>query len=155
MPFEAPLSPLPTEAATLALREARRLQRAARADALSSSLPVLRRLIAAQVLTGTSLPSLHRSRHIVQRKHLLRLLAVEAGSGDWASYRAALRQAEPDEQLRLHFHAYGAATFNPWFASEAEAQRMAPLIGGRVLRVGAHALVLTPEAECAVRAPLQ
>ncbi|HPK33801.1 hypothetical protein [Ottowia sp.] len=135
-------SSTPFDAAPLVLREARRLHRAARSDQLSTALPVLRRLIAEGVLAGTSLPQLHRARHTVQRKHLLRLLAAEAGHTSWEAWRPALRHALPQDLLHLRLH--GSGTFNTWFATEDEARRAMHGREGRLVRVGWHAVWLAP-----------
>jgi hypothetical protein len=138
-------------APALVLREARRLHRAARSDHLSAALPVLRRLIKAGVLLGISLPELHRARGTVQRKHVLHLLALEAGHPSWEHYRPALRQAQPHDLLALRLHARGWATLNTWFPSEAAARAAMQGRAGRLVRVGQQAVWLAPTAQQALQ----
>ena len=132
-----------SDAPAVAVREARRLHRAARSNALPTALPVLRRLLVASVLTGMSLPQLHRMRGTVQRKHLLRLLALEAGHADWPAYRNALRQASPQDLLALGVRSRTWSTLNAWFADDVQASRLARAQGGHAVRVGPHTVVLS------------
>lgn len=135
------ITPSPRSSAALVLREAKRLHRAARSESLSQSLPVLRRLIGCRVLAGLSLPALHRTRTVVQRKHVLRMLAVEAGHANWESYAEALR-ALPLERL-VHFDILrqGAGHLNLWFPSvEAAREHAGPQ--GAVIAVGRQAVIL-------------
>lgn len=132
----------PGEAASLVLHEARSLHRAANSDSLSRSLPVLRRLLATGVLHGMPLPELHRQRATVQRKHVLRMLALEAGFPGWEAYRAALAHMKADELPHFDIVWRGAGYPNHWFASLDEAQAHAARHGGRVMRVGAQAVVM-------------
>lgn len=121
---------------------AKQLHRAATSDSLRVSLPVLRRILATHTLRELSLPQLHRQRAIVQRKHLLRTLAVEAGFDSWERYSEALRGMTV-EQLP-HLDALPASTGYPnlWFSTHEEAQGHAQVHGGRVMRVGRQAVVL-------------
>jgi len=129
-------------AVALVLREARRLHRAARADTLVQSLPVLRRLLRSRTLVGVSLPELYRRRRMVQRKHILRTLAVEAGRASWEDYRPLLARMSA-AQLE-HFDIVGrqAGYPNHWFSTPGEARRHAAAHGGRPLQVGDQAVVL-------------
>ncbi len=130
------------DAVTAVLREAKRLHRAAAAESLALSLPILRRLLQQQVLQGVSLPELRRHRHIVQRKHLLRLLAMEAGLPNWESYRAALATMRVDELPHFDLVRAQAGYPNLWFSTPEEAQQHVALRGGRMMRVGQQAVVL-------------
>lgn len=140
--LRAPLDPAQTMR-----RHARRLHRAARSERVSTALPVLRRLQAAKIFSGLRLSELFEGRERIQRKHLLRMLAVEAGSGDWHRFCVALADSpaqavsEVDLIERSWMHA------NAWFASESEACAHAAIHGGRVRRYGAHAVILTPEPQ--------
>ena len=78
------------------LREAKRLHRAATSDALSEALPVLRRLLAARAVPACPLQALFRDRASLQRKHVLRMLAFEAGHASWEAYSQALAQVLHD-----------------------------------------------------------
>ena len=124
------------------LRIARMLHRAALADSLSASLPVLRRLLAAQVMSDLSLPELHRRRHEIRRKHVLRMLAAEAGFRSWEDYRPALEDMRP-EQLAHFDHLRREVGYpNLWFSNFEEARDHAWETSSRVIRVGAQAVVL-------------
>ncbi len=130
------------EAVTAVLREAKRLHRAAASESLALSLPVLRRLLAQQVLQGVSLPELRRHRHIVQRKHLLRLLALDAGFANWETYRAALPGVPVADLPHFDLVRAQAGYPNLWFSTPEEAERHVALRGGRMMRVGLQAVVL-------------
>ena len=127
---------------SLVLREARRLHKLAASASLAAPLPVLRRLIGNQILNGLSLPELHRQRDLVQRKHLLRLLAVEAGHASWEAYRVALVQLSPQalEHFDLVRQVIGYPNF--WFSTPEQAQAHVLAHGGRAMRVGQQAVVI-------------
>lgn len=84
------LHPSRTQAADLVRALARQLHHAAISDSLRESLPVLRRILATHTLRDLSLPQLFQQRVIIQRKHLLRTLAIEAGYPSWEHYSRAL-----------------------------------------------------------------
>lgn len=135
-------SSAPGEAADMVLREARRLHRAALSESLAVSLPMLRRLLSTQVLCGLSLPQLHRSRDTVRRKHVLRMLAIEAGHASWEAYRKALYGLRAEELQHFDIVQRTAGYPNLWFSSAAEAEQHAGRHGGRVVRVGRQAVLL-------------
>lgn len=130
-----------SDAAEVVLRIARKLHRAAASPSLATALPVLRRVIASNTLHGLSLPELYRRRDMVQRKHILRTLATEAGFNSWEAYRSVLDHLRAD-QLE-HFDVVGrqAGYPNLWFSTSAEAQAHARKYGGRLVRVGEQAVV--------------
>jgi hypothetical protein len=136
----------------MVLREAKRLHRAATSDALSTALPVLRRLLAAGALPCATLPELYRRRQAVQRKHILRTLAVEAGFGNWESYRPSLAGNDAALLAQLAVQESGGSHLNLWFSDEAQAQAYAAVHGGRAVRVGQQAVVL-PLADLAPASP--
>jgi len=140
---------MPITSTQIVLREAKRLHRAATSDSLSSALPVLRRLIAAGAVPVSSLPKLFRLRHTVQRKHVLRTLALEAGHESWEAYRPKIEDLSAQQFESFEVMDRGYANLNLWFASQPEAQQFAAKSGGRVVRVGGQAVVL-PKAvnEC-------
>lgn len=163
----APRDGTPPTAAQAVLREARRLHRAATSDALSNALPVLRRLLAARAIPAGSLPQLFHQRATVQRKHVLRMLAFEAGHESWEAYSRVLPGLDPETvalSLALPHGAgagagagTGTGTLKLWFAGEAQARRYAATHGGRALRVGRQAVVLPahePTEGDAGRAPV-
>lgn len=131
-----------TTAINLVLREAKRLQRAAASESLSQALPVLRRLLSSNTLTGITLPELHRRRDIIQRKHLLRMLAIEAGYPSWEWYRPVLARMSTDEIEHFDIVRSKASSLNHWFSSMEEARGYAAIHGGRPLRVGQQAVVI-------------
>jgi hypothetical protein len=129
-------------AVNLVLREAKKLQRAATSESLAQALPVLRRLLSSNTLTGINLPELHRRRDIIQRKHLLRMLAIEADYPSWEWYRKALVHMKADEVEHFDIIRSKAGSLNHWFSSMAEAREYATIHGGRPFRVGQQAVVL-------------
>lgn len=134
-------------AADLVRRQARRLHRSAASASLSTALPVLRRLVTAGVFPGTSLKDMFRRREMIRRKHLLRLLAREAGSNSWENFHPALIQLDPRAVDHFWIDECGYAFLNLWFPNEPAAQTFAAANGGRVLRIGAQAVVV-PAAAC-------
>jgi hypothetical protein len=124
------------------LREARRIHRAALSDSLETALPVLRRLLACGAVPRRPLPELFRQRRTVQRKHVLRALALEAGFPSWEDWRPALGTASDaavTQAIEIH---RDPGALKLWFRSESEARGYAAEQGGRVLRVGAHVVVV-------------
>lgn len=132
----------PESAADLVLRIARNLQRAAYSESKIIALPVLRRLLATATLTAISLPELYRSRDIIQRKHILRVLAVEAGFKCWEDYRHALDTMSVDQLSHFDHLRRTAGYPNLWFTNYDEAQVYAQENNGNALRVGSQAVVL-------------
>jgi len=130
------------KAVNLVLREAKKLQRAATSESLAQALPVLRRLLSSNTLTGITLPELHRRRDIIQRKHLLRMLAIEAGYPGWEWYRPALARMSVDEVEHFDIIRSRASSLNHWFSSMDDARKYAATHGGRPLRVGRQAVVI-------------
>lgn len=137
----------PRSAAEAVLSLAKKLHRAAASESLALSLPVLRRLLATCTLRDLSLPQLRRQRSMVQRKHILRLLATEAGFPNWEAYRQALECMAPEQLPHFDAIRVQAGYPNLWFSSHAEALSHAQVHGGRVMAVG-HQAVLLPEVEC-------
>lgn len=129
-------------AADILLRIARTLHRSANSESLAVSLPVLRRLLATNTLTAISLPDLQRNRDIIQRKHVLRTLAIEAGFTCWEDYRRALDQMNIDDVTQFDYLRRAAGYPNLWFSTYDEARAYAGEHGGRALQVGMQAVVL-------------
>ena len=132
-------------ALTLVSQLAKQLHRAARADELAICLPVLRRLLASQVLVNISLAQLQRRRSLVQRKHLLQLLAREAGAASWEAYRAQLVTMSPEQLGHFDLLKRELGYPNLWFADLASAQAYVREHGGRALAVGNQAVVLVAQ----------
>ncbi|WP_199873213.1 hypothetical protein [Ideonella sp. A 288] len=140
--------PAPPCAIDLVRQQARRLHRAAQSPQVLLALPAVRRVHAAGLFPGRALSALYRERTtLLQRKHFLRTLAVEAGYADWERFRPALEHLPPE--AFEHFQLLGieqVGRFKLWFSTEAEAQVHAAAHGGRVLRYGSQAAVLPLEA---------
>ena len=133
----------PLTSIQVVLREAKRLHRAAISDSLSAALPVLRRILAAGALATTTLPDLFRVRCTLQRKHVLRTLAFEAGCRSWEEYRPTLAHTAVWQLKQFAVLEKGYANLNLWFSSEPEALQFATQHGGRAVRVGMQAVVLS------------
>jgi len=124
------------------LRVAKSLHRAAKSDSRPHSLPVLRRLISSETFRQTSLPELYRRRETIQRKHILQMLALEAGSLNWSEYKKKI-QAKPEEQPLDYSLALKHAGYpNIWFTSLPEAETYAAAQGGQPIPVGKQAVVI-------------
>lgn len=130
------------------LREAKKLHRAATSESLAESLPILRRLLSTQVIQNMTLPELSQQRNMVQRKHVLRTLAMEAGFSGWEAYRGALVSMNPSALEQFDVLRRNAGYPNHWFSTLQEAERHVAAHGGRAVRVGQQAVVFveTPEA---------
>ncbi len=126
----------------LVLREAKRLHRAAASGPLSEALPILRRLMATRAVTDRSLPGLFRARCTVQRKHVLRALAREAGYASWEDYRRALPHLDISQLEQLASVHRGTSVLKLWFSDTSAARRFAAEQGGQAVRVGVQAVVL-------------
>ncbi|WP_028453859.1 hypothetical protein [Chitinilyticum litopenaei] len=135
-------SPFEPPAVQFFLRQARRLQRAARSASPSTALPVLRRLIKAGAIGETALTVLFRNREQLQRKHFLRMLALEKGFASWEAFRPALAQMNATELAAQQFLASGAAQLKLWFPTTAAAQQYACEHGGLVISAGTQAVVI-------------
>jgi hypothetical protein len=131
---------------------ARQLHRDATSASLRVALPVLRRLLATHTIRDLTLPQLHHQRSMVQRKHLLRMLAVEAGFDSWEAYSQALPTMTVDQLPHLDLLRPTAGYPNLWFSTPAEAhahvqaQVQAHGTAGRVVTVGTQAVVIGPPA---------
>ena len=132
------------------LRVAKRLHRAARSSSLAEALPILRRLLAAQVIRGLTLPQLNQRRSSVQRKHVLHALAIEAGFLNWDAYRGALAETPHDPPLPFDVHTGAAGYPNLWFSSLADAEAHAARHGGRAVRHGQQAVVFVEDVSAAI-----
>jgi len=135
-------TPLAGAAVKRVLGMAKRLHKAATSESLALSLPVLRRVLATQTLHGLSLPALRRNRSMVQRKHILRTLAVEAGYASWEAYRQALSHLAAAELQHYDLIRPTAGYPNLWFSTPAQAAEHAGLHGGRAVRVGDQGVVV-------------
>lgn len=132
----------PQASKDLLLREAKRLHRAAQSDSPAESLPVLRRLLAAEAIPGPTLPAAFRARTQVQRKHVLRALALEAGYPSWEALVAALGDADLLALGQGLQALRGAGVLKLWFSSMAQAQEYTRTHGGQAIAMGSQAVVL-------------
>jgi hypothetical protein len=104
--------------------------------------------LTAGALPATTLPDLFRRRQAVQRKHVLRTIAFEAGCESWEEYRPALARVNARQVEHLSLLEQGPANLRLWFSSESEAIQSVAEHGGRAVRAGVQAVVLpasTPE----------
>jgi hypothetical protein len=124
------------------LREARKLHKTVKTGSLSQSLPILRRLITSKTLTQLSLPELRNKPDIVQRKHLLQMLAHEAGYSSWASYKQAIEATNTKHDDHYSLVLQQAGYPNLWFSSLNEAEEYVKYHGGKPVAVGTQAVVI-------------
>ncbi|MEX0336945.1 hypothetical protein [Vibrio tubiashii] len=124
------------------LREAKVLQKLARSESLSRSLPVLRRLLNAKVLTNISLIELKNNASIVKRKHLLQMLAYENGATSWAEFKHQIVAAPEGSILPNSIELRNGGYPVHWFANATEATTYRDHHGGKVIRLGNQAAVV-------------
>jgi hypothetical protein len=130
------------------LREAKVLHKQAQSESLTRSLPVLRRLLNAEVLTNISLVELKNTTKMIQRKHLLQMLAVENGSHCWTDFKQQIESAA-DGAIRpnsLELREAGYPVL--WFSSGDEASAYTEHHGGKIVKLGSQAAVVPPRWEC-------
>lgn len=139
-------SPKTNPAVESLLREARRLHRVAKSGSVSEAMPIIRRIEKAGVCFGQSISSLYNERHTLQRKHFLRLLAIEAGYQSWEAYKPILMAQKVGTSHTPDFDKKVLSTLNLWFSSEQEAQSYADQHGGEVLKYGEQAVVIPRNA---------
>lgn len=147
-PAGIPSSSKAISAVEQALRMARTLHRAAKDATLLVAMPAVRRVHAAGVLAELTLSALYRQRHLLQRKHFLRTLAVEAGFSNWESYLPTLR-GQPPQALEKYRTGLEFGYPNAWFSTHAQAIAFAEEHGGMVVRYGQQAMVVRPETSTA------
>jgi hypothetical protein len=137
-----PTSPEIGSAHALILADARRLHRLALRGSLASALPVLRRLIRADLFPTLSLPELHRQRGSIRRKHILRMLAIESGYRSWEELLPILERAAPTDLPFAKASRIDPSQLNLWFSSLDLAIRFTHEYGGEAVSVGPQAVVL-------------
>lgn len=136
----------PAPAVDIVLSQARRLHRAARLGSISVAMPAIRRAHAAGVFSELTVSALYRQRQLLQRKHFLRTLAIEADFPDWERFRPELRRLVPEAVANLQAVEALWPSLNLWFSTEAQAAAHAREHGGQVLRVGRQAMVVPADA---------
>ena len=85
------------------LLEVKKLHKSTQSESLASVLPVLRRLLNSKVLVDISLPELKNNTQIIQRKHLLQMLAAENGYRCWKDLKAAIEVKAKSDELLLPY----------------------------------------------------
>lgn len=123
-------------------REARKLHKQATSDSKMRALPVLRRLLNANIFDGVSLVELYQQQALIQRKHLLNLLAKEMGYGHWSLVRNALSHPEVNLQSHPSIELQNIGYPNLWFSNINEAREYAAQNGGKAVEVANQAVVV-------------
>ncbi|RJG38607.1 hypothetical protein [Motilimonas pumila] len=129
------------------LKLARKLHRAAKNGAISEALPAIRRLHAAGASPLEKVSDIYHSRHQLQRKHFLRMLALEAGFSSWQTYLPTLKRL-PDDSPSQNIMAHNGehiAKLNLWFATQQQAQDYAQTHGGQAFSYGHQGVVVTAQ----------
>ena len=134
------------------LLEAKKLHKSAQSVSLTRVLPVLRRLLNSKVLVDISLPELKIKTDMIQRKHLLQMLAIEKGYNSWAELkRAIVVKSQADELLlpySLELKNAGYPTL--WFATVQEAQCYAEKHSGKVVVGGGASGMVAGKGRCRI-----
>lgn len=130
-----------------ARREAKRLCKSARSDALTEALPALRRLLAAKQFPRHSLSALYQQRSSVQLKHCLTAVAREGGFDDWPAVLTCRSTTLPEAALRWGLRAADLPYPNRWFSTHAEARAWQAANGGQVIPYGEQAVVLVARGD--------
>lgn len=89
-----------------------------------------------------TLLELNRQRDTIRRKHILRMLAVEAGYSSWESYRKELGKLRSDDLPHYEIALKYAGSPNCWYSTFEQAQEHAAQHGGRPIRVGQQGVVV-------------
>jgi hypothetical protein len=127
------------------LHVAKSLHRAARSESRLQSLPILRRLISSETFRQISLPELHCQRAIIQRKHILQMLALEAGFCSWSEYKRNISTQPAEQHVHYSIALRYAGYPNIWFTSILEAEEYSAEHGGQPITVGKQAVVIPSE----------
>lgn len=134
-----------TPAVDAVLHQGRLLHRAAKKGSVAIAMPVLRRLYQSGVCSNQSLVELFKARQSIQRKHVLRMLAIEAGYVSWERYRPALASMTTPLASGLYEQGYSVTKLSHWFSSFEQAQGYAKAHGGKVVKYGQQAVVIADE----------
>jgi hypothetical protein len=124
-------------------RYARRLLRDARSPEASKAMPILRRIVAAQLVPELRLTDLYASRATLQLKHLLHMMARELGFPTWEVCKRQIddRHAAVLDRYRLELGMFGDYEKN-WFADAATARAWQSSHGGYLVRYGAQTVAI-------------
>lgn len=139
------LSSMGQPAVDAVLHQGRLLHRAAKQGSVASAMPVLRRLYQSGVCYNLSLVELFKARQHIQRKHVLRMLAIEAGYPSWEQYRPVLANMATPLASGLYEQGYSVTRLSHWFSSFELAQDYAKANGGKVVKYGQQAVVIADE----------
>jgi len=123
------------------LLEAKKCHKATQSASLTVALPILRRLLSSNVLVDISLPELKSCTEIIQRKHLLQMLAIENGYSSWVTFKRVIEVKAKGDELLLPYsiELKNAGYPTLWFATIEEAQVYAKDHSGKVIPVGEQA----------------
>lgn len=124
-------------------RYARRLLRNARADEPSKALPVLRRIIAMQIMPELRVTELYEVRASIQLKHVLHMLAKELDFSAWEICKHSIDQMSPAvlDRYRLELGMFGDYQQN-WFADAATARDWQQQNGGYLINYGQQVVAI-------------
>ncbi len=132
-------------------RYARRLLRAARASEPSKALPVLRRIMAANITPELRITDLYAVRATLQLKHILHMLAKELGFSAWESCKAGIDGCAPTvlDRYRLELGMFGDYQQN-WFADGASAHAWQKENGGYLIAYGKQVVAILAQEQAAM-----
>lgn len=124
-------------------RYARRLLRQARADEPLKTLPVLRRIIATQVMPELRVTDLYPVRASIQLKHVLHMLARELEFSAWEVCKHSIDSmpAAVLDRYRLELGMFGDYEKN-WFPDMETARAWQQQNGGYLVRYGRQVVAL-------------
>jgi len=122
---------------------ARRLLRRARSLEPSQSLPVLRRIVAVDIMPELRITELYSARTTLQLKHILHMLAKELGFAAWELCKKQIDQCAPAilDRYRLDLGMFGDYQQN-WFADAETAQAWQKENGGYLVNVGRQVVAI-------------
>lgn len=124
-------------------RYARRLLRHARADEPSKALPVLRRIIAMQVMPELRVTDLYAVRSTIQLKHVLHMLARELDFSAWEVCKHSIDSMPVAvlDRYRLELGMFADYRKN-WFPDMATARDWQRQNGGYLVSYGQQVVAL-------------
>jgi hypothetical protein len=124
-------------------RYARRLLRNARSLEPSQSLPILRRIVAAEIMPELRITEVYSVRTTLQLKHILHMLAKELGFGAWELCKKRIDQCAPEilDRYRLDLGMFGDYQQN-WFADADTARAWQKENGGYLVNVGSQVVAI-------------
>jgi hypothetical protein len=123
------------------LLKAKKLHKSTQSESLTAILPVLRLFLNSKVLVYISLPELKNNIAIIQRKHLLQMLAIENGFDCWKDLKHAIEVKSQNDELLLPYsiELKNAGYPTLWFAKVEQAKTYANRHSGKVIIVAEQA----------------